>query len=133
MALTVLGDLDRRIVARGAAAALVLATPAAVASSLLADNEDRYRGVLSALTLVLLLAFALGGFVAGRESSDLPAKHGAAAAAAAFVVVQMLGVLSRLTRGDSLSAVRIVSGALLAASAGIIGGLLATRRPRRSP
>jgi hypothetical protein len=127
----VLAELDRRIVVRGAASALVLATPAAVASSLLAGGDQDHGGLLSALSFVVLVAFVFGGFVAGMESHQLPAKHGAAAAGLAFVVVQLLGAFSRVTRGDDLSPVRIVLGALLAASAGIIGGLLAARRQGR--
>ncbi len=127
-------DVDRRVVARGAAACLVLAAPVAVVSSLLADHEDRNRGVLSVLSLVLLFSFALGGFAAGRESVDLPAKHAAAAGAVAFLIVQTLGLLARLARGAPLSPARIVLSALLAMSVAVLGGLLAARtRSRAAP
>lgn len=125
-----LTDLDRRAVARGAAAALVLGAPAAVASSLLADRKESYSGALTALSLVLLLAFAIGGFVAGRESPTLPAKHAAAAALAGFGVVQALGILARASRGAPISVTNIAFTALLAASAGMVGGLLAAHRSR---
>jgi len=124
----VLGDLDRRTVARGAAATLVLAVPAAIASSLLADHQPSPHAVLSALSLVLLVGFAIGGFVAGSESADLPAKHAAAAALVAFVIVQAFGILARATRGATINVVRIAATGMLAVSAGLIGGLLAARR-----
>jgi hypothetical protein len=123
----VLADLDRRVIARGAASCLVLGAPVAVISSLLADHEHSHRGLLSLLSLVLLFSFALGGFAAGRESVDLPAKHAAAAGAVAFVVIQALGAMARLSRGASLSPARIVLSALLSMCVAVLGGLLAGR------
>lgn len=122
-----LADLDRRVVARGAASCLVFGAPVAVVYSLLADHESSHRGLLSLLSLGLLLSFALGGFAAGRESAGLPAKHAAAAAAVAFVVIQVLGSLARLSRGASLSVSRIVLTALLAMCVAVLGGLVAGR------
>ncbi len=124
-------DLDRRVVVRGAASCLVFGAPVAVVYSLLADQERSHRGLLSLLSLALLLSFALGGFAAGRESAGLPAKHAAAAAAIAFVVIQVLGSLARLSRGASLSGSRIVLTGLLSMCVAVLGGLLAGRT--RSP
>lgn len=128
-----LADLDRRVVARGAATCLVLGAPATVVYSLLSDNEHSHRGALSLLSLVLLFSFALGGFGAGRESADLPAKHAAAAGVVAFVVIQVLGSLARLSRGASISLSRIVLSGLLSMCVAVLGGLLAgrTRSPAR--
>lgn len=120
-------ELDRRVVARGAATCLVLGAPVAVVYSLLADHEASHRGLLSVLSLVLLFSFALGGFGAGRESADLPAKHAAAAGAVAFVVIQALGSLARLSRGASLSLSRIILTGLLSMCFAVLGGLLAGR------
>jgi hypothetical protein len=127
----VFADLDPRVVSRGAATCLVLGAPVAVVSSLLATNEHSHRGLLSVLSLILLLSFALGGFAAGRESRDLPAKHAAAAAAIAFLIIQMLGILARLSRGDSLSPGRIVLSGLLSLCVAVLGGLLAGRTRSR--
>ncbi len=124
-------DLDRRVVARGAATCLILGAPAAVVSSLLAEHEHSHRGLLSILSLALLGGFALGGFAAGRGSADLPAKHAAAAAAVAFVIIQALGALARVSRGAPLSPARIVLSCLLSMSVAALGGLLA-RRARSS-
>jgi putative membrane protein (TIGR04086 family) len=118
------------VVARGAASALVLGAPVAVIYSLLSENEQSHRGLLSLLSLLLLFSFALGGYAAGREAKDLPAKHAAAAGAAAFVVIQLLGSLARLSRGDSVSVPRIVLTALLAMCVAVLGGLLAGRTRR---
>ncbi len=122
-----LADLDGQVVARGAASCLVLAAPVAVVSSLLAGDESHNRSVLTVLSLVLLVSFALGGFAAGRESPTLPAKHAAAAGAVAFAIVQVLGALARISRGDPLSPARIVLSALLSLSVAVLGGLLAAR------
>lgn len=114
--------------ARGAAAALLLGSPVAVASSLLADREHDHRGALAALSLLLVVAFAIGGYVSGRETATLPAKHAAAAALLGFVVVQALGILARISRDAPVRPLNIAFSGLLAASAGMVGGLLAARR-----
>lgn len=125
-----LADLNRQVVVRGAASCLVLGAPVAVAYSLLADHEQSHRGLLSLLSLALLFSFALGGYAAGRESADLPAKHAAAAGAVAFVVIQVLGSLARWSRGASLSGSRIILTGLLALCVAALGGLLAGRTSR---
>jgi putative membrane protein (TIGR04086 family) len=123
--------LDRLVVARGAASALVVAAPAALANVVLAAQDPKPRGALNATLLVILLGFLVGGFVAGAEARREPARHGAAAGALAFVWVQAIGVLGRLDRGEGINLAQIVIIGLLAACAGTAGAQLGARRRAR--
>lgn len=121
-------SLDRLVVARGAAAGLLLAVPATIANGILADQDDR-SAAWSLVTLVVLVAgFFVAGFSAGHERPDDARRHGLVAALVAFVPVQALAVVNRLDRGAGLSAFSVVLTAFLAAGAGSTGGNLGGRR-----
>jgi putative membrane protein (TIGR04086 family) len=123
--------LDQLVVARGAASALVVAAPAALANVLLASQDPKPKGALNLTLLVMLVGFVVGGFVAGLEARRDAARHGAAAGFAAFVLVQVVGVLGRLDRGDPINLAQIVIVGLLAACAGTVGAQLGARRRAR--
>ena len=68
--------------------------------------EDRSaRGLLF---LVVLFGFLFGGFVAGRGNFGNATRHGALAAAVAFLVVQGIASTRRLVLGDYVSVIGIV-------------------------
>ena len=123
--------LSGLVIARGAAAGLLVATPAALANVVLADQDPKPKGALNATFLVLLVGFAVAGALAGREASSQPAKHGAAAAAATFAVVQVIGISGRLDRGEGISLNQIIIVGLLAACVGTLGSRLGARRRAR--
>jgi hypothetical protein len=117
-------NLDRRSIVEGAAYAVVISGGAGVLQA--AIDGDAARGLL---LVVIVFGFLFGGFVAGRGHFGTAARHGAAAATVAFVVVQGLATARRLALGRSISVGAIILGALTAAVCGTIGGLLATRSP----
>jgi len=122
--------LDGRAVATGAAVALVFAVPAAVISALLVE-DDASNGVF-VFYAIILFGMLLGGFVAGAKRPDLPYTHGAAAAALAYVVAQVVAVAVKAADGGKVrSPVVYVFNLLLAASLGVVGGYLAERRGAR--
>ncbi len=101
----------------------MIAVPAAVVQSILADNDagtDQSNWVFLAL-LAIVFAYLLGGAQAGRRAVDDPFVNGAAAAFSAFAVVQVVGIVIRLARGDDFNLVALVFNALLAASIGTVG------------
>lgn len=121
-------NLDRLVVARGAAAGLLLAAPATLANGVLAAQEDR-SAALSLLTLVLVvLGFAVAGFSAGHERPATARPHGLAAALVALIPVEILAVLGRLDRGAGISVLSIVLTGFFAAGAGSTGALLGAKR-----
>ena len=120
--------IEPLVVARGAATALVLAAPAALANVVLASQDPKPEALLNLTLLVLLLGFFFGGILAGREARSDAALHGALAAVLAFVLVQTIGVLGRLDRGDSIKVGGIIFLGFLAACVGTLGALFGTRR-----
>lgn len=116
------------VVARGAATALVLAAPAALANVALSAQEPKPAALLNLTLLVLLVGFFSGGALAGREATEDSARHGAAAALVAFVLVQVIGILGRLDRGEGINLGGIIFLGFLAAMAGTIGAMLGARR-----
>lgn len=123
--------LNVAAVRRGAIVCLLIAAPAAVISRLLADNDagtDQSNWVFVAL-LAIVIAYLMGGSIAGRLAAEAPFVNGAAAALTAFVVVQVIGGVVRIVQGDGLSPVGIAFNALLAATIGVVGaGIGAARR-----
>jgi hypothetical protein len=115
----------------GAVAALPLVVPAAVANAWLAGRDDPAGALVVVTFLALLLGFTFGGFAAARVADEgTPLLHGAAGAVAAWAVVQAAAIVIRLAAGDGLRPFGIVFTGLLAASAGVVGGILATRAPK---
>jgi putative membrane protein (TIGR04086 family) len=123
-------DIDWRAVGAGVVAALVFALPAGLIGAVVVDDESN-NGVF-VFFLVIMAGMLAGGFIAGSKRPDSPLTHGALAGAAAYVIAQILTVLVRVLDGTDLrSPVVYVFNALLAASLGIVGGLVAERRNAR--
>ncbi len=115
------------VVARGAAAGLLIALPAAFTNSVFADQKPKPRGAINVSFLLVFVGFALAGWLAGREAPARTANHGALAALAAFVPVEVIAVLGRLDRGAGISIVAIVFVGLLAACLGTMGAAIGGR------
>ena len=80
----------------------------------------------------LFYAMALGGLVAGgwkaaRKRPDAPLLHGVMAVLVAYAVVSAIALVLRLATDRDLDPVAFAFNALMAASAGILGTLLAER------
>ena len=115
---------DVAAAARGGALALALLVPGVVLG-VVADAGS----VLRSLSLVAVLAgFAVGGASAGRSAGHDVLNTGATAAGGAYVVVQAVGAVLRIGRGESVAWISFPFLALLAASVGMVGAWLATRR-----
>jgi putative membrane protein (TIGR04086 family) len=121
-------ELDWGAIGIGAAVALALAVPAAVIGQAVVGDDEEVSNVVFLFTAVILAGCAAGGFVAASKRPDAPLSHGAIAALAAYVVVQGIGIAAIVVRDDEIRIARIVFNALLSASVGMIGGLVAERR-----
>ena len=114
-------------VLRGAIVTLVIATPAVLIIRELGDTDDgtdQSNWVYLAF-LFVVAAYVIGGWIAGRSSSEGPFLNGAAAPAAAFVVVQ---VIAWIASGDGISVVAAIFNLLLAATIGVVGAGFAAMR-----
>jgi putative membrane protein (TIGR04086 family) len=119
-------QLDRRAVLLGAAVAMAIALPAAIAAEVLVDSDESAFGL--PLFALVLVAFGFGGFVAARRTTRSPLSNGAVAALVAYVIIQGVGVVRRVIAEETVSPAAIVFAALLASSTGLLGAFLADRR-----
>ena len=127
--------MDRLSVARGSAFGLLIGVPVALANVALASQDPKPKGLLNLTFLLLMGAFLLAGFMAGREAPTLRSQHGALAALGTYVAIQVVGVLGRLDRSEPLAIGQMIVLAFLSAFLGSLGGTLGARRPspRRPP
>jgi putative membrane protein (TIGR04086 family) len=119
--------LDWQGIRDGAALALAVAVVTMVAVEVVDAAVGLHRG---SNWVFPFYAVVLGGLVAGgrlsaRRRLDAPLLHGAAAALSAYAVIAVVGVLLRLVVDKEADPVALIFNGLMAASAGILGGLLA--------
>lgn len=121
--------LDWRAIGIGAAVAIAISLPLAILSQVLSDFGDGGGSAIVILFFFLVLAgFVVGGFVAGSKRAESPLTHGILAAAAAYLLVQAVGIVLNLARGDELDLFGLVFNAGLAAAMGLLGGWIANSR-----
>jgi hypothetical protein len=130
--------LERRSVLTGALVTIVLAVPPAVIGLLLSEDDTMAGSSwVPVMFSWIMVAFFVGGLVAARAQPHAPSAHGAAAALLGYGLVQGVGVARHLVTGEDLSWLSIVFSALLAASIGTVGGIVANglraRRSRATP
>lgn len=114
---------------RGAITALVVALPVAVFNQLLVSGGDidGDSPIVLVFWLLILFGAAAGGWGVLRLCPRAGLAHAAAAGAMAYLVVQVIGVVSRSIRGDSLSWAAFPLLALMMATAAMLGGMFARR------
>lgn len=124
--------LDLPLAGKAALNGLVFVGPAAVAGWLLADDDgDLSGGAAIAIAAVQILGFCFAGWVVRRLVPTASMGTCAVAGVACAAIVQAVGVVTTLLRGDDLNPLTWVATALVAALAGSAGGLLA--RTERVP
>ncbi|HEX4901988.1 MAG TPA: hypothetical protein VFV42_04205 [Acidimicrobiales bacterium] len=122
-----------RAVAVGAGIALAICVPAAILAQVLdeAGSVDDDSSWLLVLFAVILVGMGIGGHAAAVRRLDAPLTNGAVAALAAYLLVQGIGAVRLLASGDDVTWAAIPFFALLSASAGMAGALVADHRARR--
>jgi hypothetical protein len=118
--------LDGRAVLGGAGVALAVAVPTVVAGIVLDPEVE--SNVVFLLWGMVMAGFTLGGMWAAQRQPDAPFANGACAALAAYAVAVVASVVRRLARGESPDLVPLLFNAFMAATFGIIGGLIGGRR-----
>lgn len=118
--------LDGRAVLGGAGVALAVAVPTLVAGVVLDPGVE--SNVVLVLWALVMLGFVLGGVWAARHRSDAPFTNGACAALAAYAAIAVVASVVRLTRGESPDLVPLLFNAFMAATCGIIGGIIGGRQ-----
>jgi cadmium resistance protein CadD (predicted permease) len=122
-----------RAVAVGAAVTLAICVPAAILAQVLDESGkvDDDSSWLLVLFGVILVGMGIGGFMAANRRLDAPLTNSALAALTAYLLVQTIGAIRLLASGDDVTWVAIPFFALLSASAGMAGGLVADHRARQ--
>jgi putative membrane protein (TIGR04086 family) len=120
-------EVDVPAVGRGAVVGAALALPAAIVQNLVPSDSS----LRSLMLAVIVVALAWCGWVAAKAAGRDVVLHGGLAALAAFVIVQLIGVVLRFARGEALHPVAIVFTALLSTICGMIGAHLGLRREQR--
>lgn len=121
-----------KAVGMGTMVTLAIAVPAALLAQTLDEtgSVDDDSPWLIALFAVIVAAMVLGGYVAAARRADAPLANSASAAVGAYVVVQVIAAIRMLVDGDAVSWAAMPFFALLAAAAGMAGGLVADHRAR---
>ncbi len=109
------------------ALAVTLASLAAVELIDIVVGLGRGSNWVFAFYALVLAGLVLGARHAARQRVTAPVVHGLAAALVAYAVVAVLAVILRLATDRDLDPVALAFNALMAASAGILGGLLVDR------
>ena len=124
--------VDWPLAGKGALNGLVFVGAAAVAGVLLADDDgDLAGGPAIAIAVVQILGFCFAGWVVRRVVPTASMATCALAGVGCAVIVQAVGVVTTLVRGQDLNPLTWIATALVAALAGCAGGLLA--RTERAP
>jgi hypothetical protein len=117
-------------VLRGAAVAVAVCLPLALAGEAVADGDA--SALTAPLFLAVLVGLAAGGFVAARLAATAPYSNGGLAAVVAFVAIQGTALVVRAVAGggdgDGPEVAGVVFNGLLAYGCGVAGGALASRR-----
>ncbi len=119
---------------RGTVTALVVALPAGILNQLLVDSGDVESSspVTFLFWVLILFGAAAGGWAVIRLSPHARLSYAAAAGAAAYVIVQLIGVVRRLIAGDPISWLAFPLLALMMATCAMLGGMFARRWLRQS-
>lgn len=128
------GLIDRSAILAGALLALAVAVPVLVAGVVI--DPDEQSNVVLVLWAAVMVGFALGGRRAARRRPDAPFSNGATAALVAYAAILIVTSIIRVARGTAFDLTLMVFNGFMAATFGIIGGLVAGWRgpsPRDQP
>jgi hypothetical protein len=132
-------SIDWRVVLRGACYGLAVIVPVTVLRVILDrevhDFDD--SGWIYPLFVLILVAYGLAGWVAGRSRPDAPLTHGALAGLGAFVLWVPIRIIIWAVREDgralfsgddaALSPGQVFGQLVIAAAIGMLGAVVAAR------
>jgi hypothetical protein len=142
---TALGAVDWRLVLRGACSGLAVIVPVTVLRAVLDTEVHDFddSGWIYPLFVLILLAYGVAGWVAGRGRPDAPLSHGALAGLGAFVLWIPIRVVIWAVREDgralfsgdhaALPPGQVFGQLVISAAIGMLGAVIAVRISRRSP
>jgi hypothetical protein len=135
--------IDWRVVVRGALFGLAVIVPVTVLRVILDREVHEFddSGWIYPLFILILIAYGLAGWVAGRARPDAPLTHGALAGLGAFVLWIPIRVIIWAVREDgralfsgndaALSPGQVFGQLVIAAAIGMLGAVIAARLATR--
>ena len=118
--------LNRMAVTKGAALAIVLCLPLAIAATVVRDHDGK-SSVIPVFILLIAAGFAVAGWVAARAGGDAPYSNGAFAALTGCLVIEVAVLVVHLAGGHAVHIGAIIGSALIAYASGVLGAFLGTR------
>jgi hypothetical protein len=126
------GPIDWILAGKAALNGLVFVAPAAVVGLLLTDADGELDpGPALGIAIVQILGFCFAGWVVRRLVPGSPIATCAVAGLGCAVILQTVGIVTSLVRGEDLNPLSWLATGLLATLAAAAGGLLA--RVERAP
>lgn len=114
--------LDWSVIRTAATAGLVILVPAAIVSELFVSSTTSSI-IVYVFFAVIMFGFSSCGYAAARLNSNTPLTHGAVAAIVAYAVIQVVGIVTSLARGEDLNPIGYPLLVGIAASFGMLGAL----------
>ncbi|MEA3055735.1 MAG: hypothetical protein QOD30_1167 [Actinomycetota bacterium] len=127
---TRLQDVDWPAVRAGAVAAIAICLPVSIVGKVLVDDPE-HSSATPIVFLAVLAGFAVGGYVAAKRTLDSPYTTALFSSLVAFVLIEIVSVVSLSLRDKEIDAVVIISNAFFAYASGLLGAAIVARSRNR--
>ena len=125
-----LEQIEWAAVRAGTIAAIAICLPVSIIGKVLVDDPE-HSSATPLVFVAVLAGFAVGGWVAATRSVDSPYTTALVSSLVAFVLIEIVSVISLALRDKDVDAVVIISNAFFAYASGLLGAAIVARsRPR---
>jgi hypothetical protein len=118
-------QVEWEAVRAGAGAAIAICLPVSIVGKLLVDDPE-HSSITPIVFLAVLAGFAVGGYVAAKRSQS-PYTAALFSSLTAFVVIEVITIISLLIRDKDINVVVIISNAFFAYASGLLGAAIVAR------
>jgi hypothetical protein len=118
-------EVEWEAVRAGALAAIAICLPVSIIGKLLVDDPE-HSSITPVIFVAVLAGFAVGGYVAARRSQS-PYSAALLSSLGAFVVIELITIISLLVRDEDINVVVILSNAFFAYASGLLGAAIVAR------
>jgi hypothetical protein len=121
-----LREIDWPAARAGALAAIAICLPVSIIGKVLVDDPE-HSSATPLVFLAVLAGFAIGGYVAARRSVDSPYSTALVSSLIAFVLIEIVSIVSLSIRDKEIDTVVIISNAFFAYASGFLGAAIVAR------
>ena len=121
-----LQEVDWPAVRAGAIAAIAICLPVSIVGKVLVDDPE-HSSATPIVFLAVLAGFAVGGYVAAKRTLDSPYTTALVGSLVAFVLIEVVSVVSLALRDKDVDLVVIISNAFFAYASGLLGAAIVAR------